>query len=106
MTMLDGMTRTIELISTCVSLIEESLGVGVWEVWCRWLQVFRRKKVVEVYKRALVVTKLERSLYGVMVANLVAQLVMTWHRCLAYVSKQGLKVHFDRNLFPGLKYRL
>lgn len=37
-----------------------------------------------------------------MVANVVAELVMTWHRCLGHVSKQGLKVHFDRNLFPGL----
>lgn len=44
MTMLNGMTRTIELISTCVSLTEESLGVGVWEVWCRWLEVFSKKK--------------------------------------------------------------
>lgn len=39
-----------------------------------------------------------------LVANAVTEPVMTWHRCLGHISKQGLNVLLDHNFLSGLKF--
>jgi hypothetical protein len=39
-----------------------------------------------------------------LVANAVTEPVMTWHRCLGHISKQGLNVLLDHNFLLGLKF--
>jgi hypothetical protein len=38
------------------------------------------------------------------VTNVVTESIMTWHKRLGHMSKQGLKVILDRSLIMGLKY--